>query len=179
MRRMRHDLRATFDLMEGSRMTAHIIESLSADPEALRTLLELLEKQRGLFARLRELSERQTALVNDAAADALLTLLAERQSLIDELMAANEALEPYRRNWTKLYADLPEPQRQHVGTLLREVQQSLGAILEQDERDRQTLQSRQGRIGIELQGMARAGSAVQAYRNAAHQAQARFTDSRG
>lgn len=94
MRRMRHDLRATFDLMEGSRMTAHIIESLSADPEALRTLLELLEKQRGLFARLRELSERQTALVNDAAADALLTLLAERQSLIDELMAANEALEP-------------------------------------------------------------------------------------
>ncbi len=160
-------------------MTADTIQSLSTDPQAVERLIGLLEEQRGLFDALRALSDRQAALVADAAADELLSVLGQRQTIIDQLIAANDRLEPYRRNWTKLYAELDEAQRRQVGALLREVQEQLGLILEQDERDRHTLQSHQGQIGRELQGMSRAGTAVQAYRRAPQQVSPRFTDHQG
>jgi sensor domain CHASE-containing protein len=159
-------------------MTANPVLSL-ADPQVVVALVTLLEEQRALFAQLRELSAQQASLVAEGAADELLAVLAQRQSAINDLMASNEKLEPYRRDWVRLYAELDEAQRRRVGALLQEVQQSLGAIIAQDERDRQSLQSQQSNISSELQGMTRVGSAVQAYRNAPRTVNPRFTDHQG
>jgi len=159
-------------------MTAGTIQTLD-DPKVYEALVALLEQQRSLFAQLHELSEHQSKLVEQSQADELLQLLSQRQAIIDELVTSNQRLEPYRRDWQRLFTELDEPRRRRVAHLLQEVQQSLSAILAQDERDREALQSQQRGIGSELSGMARAGSAAQAYRNVPRSVDPRFTDRKG
>jgi hypothetical protein len=109
-------------------------------------LMELLERQRLLYRRLRILTERQRTLVIQDDPQALLTLLADRQKLVDELLAVNAALAAYRQDWTNVYANLDEPSRRRVAEMLEEANTSLGAILQSDNRDSATLSARKQEI---------------------------------
>lgn len=148
-------------------------------------LVALLERQRSLYADLRELSRQQAPLIDGGHAEPLLRVLAQRQRLIDELSQVNGQLDPFRQRWDALWARLAGAERSRVGVLVREVQALLADILQQDERDRAALAATRERIGGEIQRMSRAGAAINAYRTGpAHAAPAsagnnRFTNQRG
>jgi hypothetical protein len=124
----------------------------AADNLSEARLVELLERQNELYRRLRGLAERQKALVAQDDARPLLELLAERQKVVDGLIALNGALAAYRRNWTERYHRLEEPTRRQVAALLEEANASLGAVLQSDQRDSATLSAKRedlaGRLAV-------------------------------
>ena len=141
-------------------------------------LMQLLDRQRVLYRRLRILTERQQALVIQEDTQALLTLLADRQKLVDELMSLNSELSTYRKDWTNVYSRLDEPSRKRAAEMLEEANNSLGAILQSDSRDSATLSARRQEIADRMTA-ADSGSRVgAAYAAASTRVQPGITDSR-
>jgi len=141
------------------------------------TLLDLLEQQRDLYARLSELSDQQSELISSGQTDELLNVLSKRQQLVEQLTQINSRLSPYRDHWSEVAERLPAGDRDRLRRLLDEVQQLLQRILDRDEQDRVELQSARERVGQQLQKTSRAGTARKAYGHAS--ATPRFTDSQG
>lgn len=104
-------------------------------------LIELLDRQRNLYAQLNRLSQEQTAIVGGANPDVagLVLLLGKRQNLVDHLTRIGQQMEPYRRNWPQLWRSLDAAARARVQTLISQVQQLLETILRADDRDRASL----------------------------------------
>jgi hypothetical protein len=140
--------------------------SPTAVPGNISALVALLERQRSIYQQLRTLSDQQGPLVAEGHAEALLSLLAQRQRLIDAAMDINAKLDPYRKRWAEMWATLPAAERERVGALVKDVQDLLAAIVQQDERDRQILQTAKANVGAELQQINRATAAASAYRAA-------------
>ncbi|MBN2559358.1 MAG: hypothetical protein JXQ75_00305 [Phycisphaerae bacterium] len=111
-------------------------------------LVELLKHQDALYRRLRVLADRQKSLVAEDDARPLLSLLAERQKLVDGLVGLNAKLAPYRKEWTGVYGSLDEPTRGQVAELLERANSALGAVLRGDQRDTAALSAkRQDMVG--------------------------------
>lgn len=113
--------------------------SSAAQTAEVSELVELLETQRTHFARLRILADRQKALAVQDDPQPFLTVLAERQRLIDGLIAVNKRLAPYRSRWTSIYLGLDASSRRRVAGLLEESNTTLSNILSGDGRDTATL----------------------------------------
>lgn len=143
-------------------------------------LIALLEQQRDIYRRLDELSQSQSELVASGEAEPLLDVLAQRQSLIDELTRVNGRLDPYKQQWPTLFNQLDDASQQRIRALIDEVQKLLDRIIEQDEKDRQALSAQRDRAGDSMRQLS-AGSAVnQAYgRHAGGTDHSRFTDQQG
>lgn len=140
--------------------------SPAAVPGNIPALVTLLERQRTLYHQLRTLSDQQGPLAAEALAEPLLSLLAQRQKVIDGVTVVNAQLDPYRQRWSELWAELADGDREHIGELVKEIQELLASIIKQDDRDRGALQAAKVRMGSELQNMARQGQAINAYRAA-------------
>lgn len=126
-------------------------------------MLALLSGQRDLYRQLKSLSEQQAACIRDGSTERLLTLLSQRQSVIDDLSRSNAELGPYRDRWPNL-ADAAEPaQRQQIRELLSEIERLLREVIEQDDRDRAELKGVQQQIGAQLMRVGKAGRAIKAY----------------
>lgn len=144
------------------------------------TLVELLGEQCGIYRQLNELAGRQSELVEGGDAEALLALLARRQSLIDQLTQINGRLEPYRDQWPSLWRELDESTRQRVTSLIDEVQRLLDEIVAQDERDRATLAAQRDRMADDMQRLGRGAAMNRAYGQAGPGAtHPRYTDQEG
>jgi hypothetical protein len=141
-------------------------------------LMELLDRQRLLYRRLRILTERQRALVIQDDAQALLTLLADRQKLVDELMSVNAELSGYRQDWPNVYGKLDEPSRKRVADMLEEANASLGAILQSDSRDSATLSARRQEIADRMTAVDSGSRAGAAYAATTASVPAGITDAR-
>lgn len=128
-----------------------------------RELLTLLTQQRDLYRRLRELAERQRALICGERPELLLNILSERQGLVAALTRLNEQLAPYRRRWDELYAGLNEPVRLQAATLLSEINETLRVIIATDQEDTALLSARKEAVGRELGILAGGQSANTAY----------------
>ncbi len=126
-------------------------------------LIQLLEQQRDLYARLRELSERQRALIARDRPELLLSILRDRQDLVSGLARLNEQLGPFRRNWDALYATLPEEERTRASGLLQEINGLLRGILRTDQEDGALLAVRKQSIAAELADVAGGRTAHAAY----------------
>lgn len=138
-----------------------------APKDGIGVLVSLLEKQRALYGRLCELSRDQAQLIETAQTEPLLELLGHRQKLIDEVTVVNADLEPYRRRWAELWADLGAADRGRVGALVRAVEDSLAEILKRDEEDRKALQTAKAKVSEQIKAVSHAGAAVNAYRSGA------------
>lgn len=119
-----------------------------------RQLTELLQQQRDLYRRLRELAEGQSQAVRDDQPESLLRILGQRQRLIHELTQVNAMLEPYRSQWDKLREGLEPAERLRVSELVDEVQALLAQILQQDEGDCDMLKKRSGEVRGEASAVA-------------------------
>ena len=119
-------------------------------PVVARDLIALLEHQRTLYRTLRVLAARQRSLIVQDEAQPLLALLAQRQQLVDGLVALNARLAPFRKRWPDLYATLDEGTQRTVTELLDEANQSLDAILQSDGEDSASLTIRRAGLAERL-----------------------------
>ena len=154
--------------------------SFSTATFGVSRLIELLEQQVQLFEDLSALTVRQTQLVNDGEAEAILGVLAQRQQLIDRLESVNGHLEPYRSHWPQLWSELDEPEKQRVGSLVQQAQQLLEQIIQADDRDRELLEAAKPRVTAELGRLSHIRAARHGYQGGALMADAnRFTNQQG
>lgn len=135
----------------------------STAPPAPERLLTLLKKQRDLYLRLQELSERQRALISGDRPELLLNILRDRQSLVTALAAVNEELSPYRRDWQRVYAALPEVTRHSASELLEEINGMLQVILRADQEDQALLSARKQAVARSLNDVSGGRAANAAY----------------
>jgi len=144
-------------------------------------LIELLEQQRIIYEQLGRLSEKQADLVQQGDAESLLAVLSQRQSHIDRLLGINQKLEPIRRRWPELWADLDDYTRNDIRALMDEVQRMLDVIIEQDEADRQSLAEQRKGVADGLSRISSGAAVNRAYGNvgAGGRDMNRFTDQRG
>src|SRR3954471_5346644 len=103
------------------------------------TVVRALSGQKALYLQIFALAQQQTAYVATGENEALMTVLAARNRLIEQVTPLDRQLQPYKGRWQEVLDGLPTADRQAVGRLLQEVQRLLGEILSQDERDKESL----------------------------------------
>ncbi|MCC7409480.1 MAG: hypothetical protein IT442_15560 [Phycisphaeraceae bacterium] len=142
-------------------------------------LVELLRRQESLFNHLAELSVQQEALINQDNAADLLSVLGQRQQVIDQLNDLSQQFKPFRSRWDAFRSTLPAATRQTVEAILGRIENMQQAVAKRDEADCQLLRQRQQRISGEFQHMARVSGARMAYRSQTAPPPARLADQRG
>ena len=115
-----------------------------------RALVQTLSAQRDLYIQLAELARRQTDLVTAGRSEELMTVLAARSRLIDQLAPLDAQLQPFKSKWQTVLDSLGAEDRSAVSTLLTQVQQLLSDLLEQDEADRQALIRQKTDVGTQI-----------------------------
>jgi flagellar biosynthesis/type III secretory pathway chaperone len=113
-------------------------------------LIDLLHKQRDLYQKLRELSDKQRGMIAGQRPELLLRILGERQDLVAALARLNEQLAPFRRHWDDTYAALPEERRQQASTYLHEINGLLRVILRTDQEDGALLAARKQAVAADI-----------------------------
>lgn len=130
---------------------------------AAQVLMGLLDRQRQLYRHLQSLADRQAEWVSSDNPDGLLQVLAQRQTLLEDIKRTNDALLPFRQRWDAVCQMLDEQQRGQVTEAINEINERLQTIMQRDQKDSEMLQLRCRKIGEQLQ-LARIGrTAVQAY----------------
>ncbi|MEL6796387.1 MAG: hypothetical protein AAFO89_06130, partial [Planctomycetota bacterium] len=95
--------------------------------------------------------------------DALLRVLAERQSVINRIANLARALEPFRSDWDANVNRLPDTERVRIRARLDELAIVMEQIARRDEHDRDVIEQRRSAIGQQLGGAKRTGVALSAY----------------
>lgn len=126
-------------------------------------LIHLLGQQRELYLRLRDLSDRQRALIASDSPDLLLSILRDRQTLVAALVRLNEQLTPYRRDWEAVQATLSDDVRQQAAQLLEEINDLLRNILRVDQEDGALLSARKQAVAQSLSEVSGGRTANAAY----------------
>lgn len=145
-------------------------------------LVGLLSRQRDLYQQLRSLSDQQGALIANHEAEQLLTLLGQRQGLVEALGELSIEISPHRAAIAALANDEGKPVAAQVRRLVDEVRDLLGSIIEQDDAGRKELQQARDDVGNQLRQTAKAPAALGAYGGPAAKSgaqPARFMDQRG
>ena len=137
-------------------------------PEAwLPELLRVLDRQTHLYQRLDALGSEQSTHIKNSATDKLLSTLAKRQAVIDDITALNQHAEPFANDWPTLLDALPAEQRPGLRQRIDRLENLISRIAERDEADRATLEARRKEISADLSSMSNQRSAMNAYAGAA------------
>lgn len=126
-------------------------------------LMRLLERSCALCRELDGLSESQGGAVRSGDTDALLAILSQRQSLIDELGHLNEEIEPFRRRWEAYVGRLPSAERATLEAMVAELSSLIERIGERDGADTAALEGQREALAAEISGVRRGRGAVAAY----------------
>tara|TARA_B100000749_G_scaffold267438_1_gene244362 strand:- start:296 stop:772 length:477 start_codon:yes stop_codon:yes gene_type:complete len=145
----------------------------------ISALIELFTRQLELYRQLGELSLQQTQAVKEGLTEQLLALLQRRSQVIDAVAAINRELEPYRSDWARLQSRLEPAQRQRIGTLIQQIEALRDAIVQQDNCDRDRLETAQGKISAELTKLVDASRAHGAYGSRSAAQTPYYTDRHG
>ena len=114
------------------------------------TLVHALTGQKALYTQILALAQQQSGYVATGENESLMTVLAARNRLIQQVEPLDRELQPYKGKWQEVLDGLPSAERKTVGTLLQQVQRLLGEILAQDERDKESLLRQRTVIGTEI-----------------------------
>jgi len=125
----------------------------------LDALIGMLTEQRDLYVQLKSHAQNQREMITGDEPERLLSVLAERQRILDRLMSLSEEIRPYQECWDRVRQTMTADQNRHVTRLVREVNTILSEILQQDEKDTQLLASRKSTIAREV-GAVRTGRQV-------------------
>ena len=114
------------------------------------TLVRALSGQRSLYQQILALAKQQSQYVATGETEALMSVLAARSRLIEQVVPLDRELAPYKGRWQEVLDGLPSADRKVVGGLLQEVQKLLSDILTLDERDKESLVKQKSVIGTEI-----------------------------
>ena len=113
-------------------------------------LQNALSQQKSLYMELFALARKQSQYVATGQSEELMSVLAARSRIIDQVAPLDAQLQPYKGRWQEVLDSLPQKDRETIAALLREVQQLLAQILAQDEIDRDSLNRQKSQIGSEI-----------------------------
>jgi ketosteroid isomerase-like protein len=164
---------------KGSRMTSSAAPISFATGGNSTELIELLNQQRVLYEAIRRLSSQQASTVASGDAESLLNLLSQRQHLLDRIGQITTGLEKYRQHWRAVCDALSKEDQLQVSKLVEQAQESLAAIIEQDEIDRRALEQTKAEMGKNIVQASKAGLAMAAYGSRAPKPTPRFTNHQG
>lgn len=116
-------------------------------------LIELLEEHRALCGVLDAISQRQGQIVTNGEAGAILAILAERESVIDELSRSNARIEPLRRVWDSVASQASSAQRDDVAERIEALAGLIGAVADRDTQDQRALELRRDAVVSELRSL--------------------------
>ena len=134
------------------------------------TLIALLTEQRSLYSQLGELAGTQRGLITGGEPEQLLSVLGERQKLVDRLDTLGGRMKPYLESWKAFRATLAPADALRVDRLLGEVNTMLAGILEKDKADAQLLAARKSATGKAMEAVSVGRQAEAAYGANAYQA---------
>lgn len=126
-------------------------------------VMGLLRRQRDLYRRLHRLAERQRGLVVENDGGSLLSVLGDRQKVIQSLLEVGQELAPHREDWPKTRETLAPGERQEAEQILAEVTAILGQVIAADEQDSRLLSARKAQAARAVQGLRADRAAVSAY----------------
>lgn len=147
-----------------------------ADAGIAARLSAIVRAQHGLAVELERLTAGQRAVVESDDGQALLQLLARRQSVIDQLSAATAELEPYRARWASLLSVVPPGRAAELQRTLAETGAIVSRVREGDRHDHASLMRRRDALRQEMDTLDAGKDASAAYDPAPPRPQARLTD---
>lgn len=148
-------------------------------------LISLLERQQALVDRLLDLATGQAALISRApeapgGADELLSLLGQRQRLVDDFVATQDDLSQLTTDLDQRLVTAPASARGRIRQLLGAVGDALADIVARDSADQQALRTNRDAARDELSRVGVGRVAHSAYRpTAVSTAVSRFADQHG
>ena len=151
----------------------------TATSNDLPRLKQLLAQQLDLYQQLRALTREQSNFIQQGQAESLLTVLAKRQRVIDALSKITTELQPFRDQWQTLWASLSPSDQQEIAPLVKQAEQELAAIIEQDKHDRDQIEDAKDQVGKQLSQTVHQGAALQAYGASGVNQSARYTNRQG
>jgi len=113
-------------------------------------ILEALQRQVGCYRRLAKLADLQHEHVRQSRTEELLSVLGQRQQVLDQVADLEQAIMPAKRRWNDYLGDLPEPQRTQARGLMAESRRLLEQITSADRNDALVLQQRKIEVGRAL-----------------------------
>lgn len=139
-----------------------------------------LTEQLQLYQSLLALTQQQGEIVASEDADALLSLLNDRQRLIDRLTEINQHMAQHKERWAGEHGSLPPAQQQVIRSLVDQVQNLLEQIVTLDDHDRKQMMDRRDQVARQLGNVSKGISVNRAYGmiSKAYQ-EPRFTDHQG
>lgn len=148
---------------------------------ATAELIGLLDQQQRIYQHLQQLSARQSQLIREADAEALLVVLSQRQELIDQLVDIGAQVEPFRQQWPTFWSALDEQEQAQLRERIDAVRGLLEAVIEQDEADRIALAAERDAVASNMKHVRQGAAAGRAYGAAgqSHTHSPRFTDREG
>jgi len=159
-------------------MTPDILNNNS--PDEAQDVLALLERQRDLYRELKSHSDQQDELIATGATDRLLSLLAQRQKLIDGLGDVSKSLAPYRSRIASIADQSADGIGDQMRSMVEEVRVLLESIIERDDKGKADLAAARDKVGGQVRQAAGAIAAVGAYgANNARPQGPRFTQQKG
>lgn len=139
----------------------------TAGGDDARAWAESLERRIGelgdLLARLGALGDAQRELIADERTDELLDLLAERERLVEQVVAASERVDALRRRWDEMRGGLADARLTSLREGLDALTDLAGRIAARDERDRTLLEVKRDDMARRLAGVGVGRRAMDAY----------------
>lgn len=143
-------------------------------------VLSLLLRQRDLYRELKSHSDQQDELIAAGATERLLTLLAQRQKLVDGLGQVSASLSPYRSRIAVIADQASGDVGSQMRGLVEEVRVLLETIIERDEKGKADLSAARDRVGGQIRQASGAVAAAGAYGGgSAPSPEPRFTEQKG
>jgi hypothetical protein len=134
------------------------------DPSRLASrLTAVLEEHETLYERLTALSERQSGLIDEDKTDELLGVLAERQRVVDRLLAVGEELKPFQPRWDALMAQIDSDRREILRAKVQKIQEAAKLVNQRDDHDRARLAAQRKSLAEEIAGVSKSRGAINAY----------------
>lgn len=124
-----------------------------------------LEKEVTLYRRLAKLAEIQHEHIGRDDAEGLLTVLGQRQLVLDDLGELERTVGPARRRWQDFLQELPTGLRQTIETLMLQTRELLEVITASDRNDTMILQQRKLNVGHQLNQAKKGQQAQRGYTN--------------
>lgn len=131
-------------------------------------VISALEQQLGCYQRLVKLVDVQRAHVEHGDAEALLTVLARRQGVLDELSKLESTVAPVRRSWASFVQTQPDSTRQKVESLMSSARTLLEQITRADQDDVMLLQQRKINVGKQIKAATESRQVNRAYAASAY-----------
>ncbi len=132
-------------------------------PLSTDLLGDLIRRKHNCLLHLRDLGQRQLALVRRGSMDELLDVLAAKQHLLVELQRIERGLDPFRQEDPEQRTWRSAEERQRCAEELARCDSLLAEIMTQEKQSEHELIRRRDEAARRLQGAHRAAQARQAY----------------